>query len=168
MVEDIYVIDASSLIRIKPEDYPQDIFVSLWSNMENLVKEGRLKSSILVFDELKRKDDNIYKWAKKNKNMLFIDITPQQTKIVKEILKTDDFRALVDHRAQGGEADPFIIAIALEKDVQQTLTSFNKKKIVVTEEKLRGNKITIPYVCQHFGIECIKIFDMFRREGWWW
>lgn len=168
MVENIYVIDASSLIRIKPEDYPHDIFVSLWSNMENLVREGRLRSSILVFDELKRKDDHIYEWAKKNKSMLFIDITPQQTKIVKEILKTDDFRALVDPRAQGGEADPFIIAIAREKEAQQTLISFNKKKIVVTEEKLSGNKIRIPFVCQHFEIECINIFDLFRREGWKW
>ena len=72
MVENIYVIDASSLIRIKPEDYPHDIFVSLWSNMDDIVREGRLKSSILVFDELRRKDDHIYQWAKKNKDMLFL------------------------------------------------------------------------------------------------
>ena len=167
MTNGIYVIDASSLIRIRPEDYPHDIFVTMWSNMENLVKEGRLISSILVFDELMRKNDEIYRWAKENKSM-FREITPQQAKWVKQILSTNNFSALVDAKAQGGQADPFIIAVALEKESQQTLISFDKEKTVVTEEELRGNKITIPFVCRHFGIKCINIFDLFRREGWRW
>jgi hypothetical protein len=40
------------------------------------------------------------------------------------------------------------------------------KRIVVTEEKIRGNKIKIPFVCNDFGIEAIDILDMFRVEGW--
>ena len=40
------------------------------------------------------------------------------------------------------------------------------KRIVVTEEKLRGNKVKIPYVCQEYTVEAIDILDMFRMEGW--
>ena len=169
MARNIYVIDTSSLIRIKPEYYPHDIFVSLWSNMENIVKEGRLISSKLVLDELKKMDDDIYKWAKRNKSM-FKKITPQQTKEVKNILGTKDFGALIDCGAQDGQADPFIIAIALEKEKQTSFPDFNKKikKMVVTEERLHGNRIRIPFVCQYFGVECTNIFDLFRREGWRW
>ncbi|RLG15018.1 MAG: hypothetical protein DRN71_02335 [Candidatus Nanohalarchaeota archaeon] len=40
------------------------------------------------------------------------------------------------------------------------------KRIVVTEEKLRENKIRIPFVCIQYRIESIDIIDMFRAEGW--
>lgn len=165
MAGEIYVIDTSSLIRIKPEDYPHDIFVTLWSNMENLVKSRRLMSSKLVLEELKKKNDDIYKWAKRNEEMFKEITTLEQTELVKQILKK--FPSLIDPDGQV-EADPFVITLALQKESQQTLDSFNKEKIVVTEEILQGNKIKIPFVCQHFGIECINIFDLFRREGWQW
>ncbi len=36
----------------------------------------------------------------------------------------------------------------------------------VTEEKIRGDKIKIPFVCKKFNIESIDVIDMFRAEGW--
>ncbi|ODS39412.1 MAG: hypothetical protein A7315_11110 [Candidatus Altiarchaeales archaeon WOR_SM1_79] len=173
MARNIYVIDTASLIRIKPEDYPHDIYVGQWSNIENIVKEGRLVSSKIVFEELGKRSDDIYEWAKRNRSM-FREITLQQTRLVKQIFNTDNFRALIDSNATEGQADPFIIAIALEKEKRQSsLFDSNEeiKKIVVTEETINPkhpNKIRIPFVCQHFGIECITLFDFFRREGWKW
>lgn len=173
MVRNIYVIDTSSLIKIKPEDYPHDIYVGQWLNIENIVKEGRLVSSKIVFEELGKRSDDIYEWAKRNKSM-FREVTLQQTKLVKQILDTDNFQALIDLKATEGQVDPFIIAIAREKEKRQiSLFDSNEKikKIVVTEETINPkhpNKIRIPFVCKHFGIECITLFDFFRREGWRW
>lgn len=164
---DVYVIDTSSFIRIKPEDYPPDIYATQWTNMGRLVKEHRLISSKIVFGELEEKNDNICIWANQNKTM-FKEITPQQTELVKQIINTDDFAALFDASAKGGQSDPFIIAMALEEEEQTTLDSLERKKIVVTEETLRGNRIRIPFVCNHYGIEYINIFDLFRREKWVW
>jgi hypothetical protein len=163
--ENTYVIDTSSLIEIKPEKHPPDIYVSMWRDIENLVKNGRLISHRYVLEELREyegKKDEILKWADEHKN-IFKDVTPQQVKLVQKILKK--FPSLV--KPDGlVEADPFIIALALEKEPQQTfLTS---QKIVVTEEKLKGNKIKIPFVGKDFGVICINIFDMFRMEGWRW
>jgi len=167
MREDIYVIDTSSLIEIKPENFPPDIYVSMWKDIENLTKNGRLISHVYVLEELRKyegKEDEILKWAEKHKN-IFKDVTPQQFKLGQQIL--GKFSSLIDANGSG-EADPFIIALALEKDSQQTLFPSTFEKIVVTEEKLKGNKIKIPFVCQHFGVDCINIFSMFRREGWRW
>ena len=167
MREDIYVIDTSSLIEIKPENFPPDIYVSMWRDIENLIRSDRFISHKYVFEELRKyegKRDEILKWVEKHKK-IFKDITPQQTKIVKQIL--EKYPSLIDTNGSV-EADPFIIALALEKDPQQALFSSTFEKIVVTEEKLKGNKIKIPLICQHFRINCINIFSMFRREGWRW
>ncbi len=47
---------------------------------------------------------------------------------------------------------------------QQTL--FKIKRIVVTEEKLRGNRENIPFISNELAIEAIDIITMFRAEGW--
>jgi len=49
---------------------------------------------------------------------------------------------------------------------QSTLDEVKLKRIVVTEEKIRGNKVRIPSVCQEYNVEAIDILDMFRKEGW--
>ncbi len=59
-----------------------------------------------------------------------------------------------------------MIALAIEmiRNPQKTLVKI--KRIVVTEEKIRGNKIKTPYVCKEYTVETIDILDMFRMEGW--
>ncbi len=48
----------------------------------------------------------------------------------------------------------------------QQRTLFEIKRVVVTEEKLRGDKIRIPYVCSKKSIEAIDMVELFRTEGW--
>ena len=59
-----------------------------------------------------------------------------------------------------------VIALAIEMTTDSQQTLFQIKKIVVTEEKLRGEKIRIPFVCQKYSIDSINIIEMFRIEGW--
>jgi len=47
---------------------------------------------------------------------------------------------------------------------QKTLIQI--KRIVVTEEKLRGNKENIPFISNEMSIEAIDDITMFRTEGW--
>ena len=94
---------------------------------------------------------------------MFKEPTGEQIKIVKEILKK--YPSLIK-KGKRFAADPWVIALAIERihDPQKTLVEI--KRIVVTEEKIRGNKIKIPYVCKDYTVEAIDILDMFRREGW--
>ena len=56
------------------------------------------------------------------------------------------------------------LAVDMKASYQQTIIEI--KRIVVTEEKLRGEKVKIPLVCQKYEIEAIGIIEMFRIEGW--
>jgi len=170
MTKNIYIIDTCSFRKI---DLPPDIFISMWKNIENLAKEGRFISHKLVLEEIREyisKKDVVNEWAEKHKDV-FKEVTLQQTKLIKEILATDNFCALIDLNATKGQADPFIIAMAMEKEEQHLLSGEEIKKIVITEEGMNPkhpNKIRIPFVCGHFRITCKNIFDLFRMEGWKW
>src|SRR3989338_9547423 len=159
-----YVIDTSSLIDLNKR-YPIDVFPSLWQKVEALIAKGHLISCREVLKEISVKDDALKKWAVKQKR-LFRELDAEQGKIVKEILLKHP--SLAQSENEVAAADPFLIALAivLSKDPQKTLGSDTKSHIIVTEEKLRGSRVKIPFVCQGYGIQCIPIIEMFRIEGW--
>jgi hypothetical protein len=117
---------------------PIDVFPSLWEKLEDLIKKGLLVSHEEVFNEIAQQDDMLEKWAKKNKS-LFKKPTPNQSKI---------------------------IALTKElKDAKQKML-WEIKRLIVTEEKIKGTKVRIPLVCQNYGIECMDRIEMFREEKW--
>ena len=62
-------------------------------------------------------------------------------------------------------ADPWVIALALA--VRENKRMFNQEYvcIIITEESKRRHN-GIPAVANHYGIECINLIELFRREGW--
>ncbi|MBU1199229.1 MAG: DUF4411 family protein [Nanoarchaeota archaeon] len=52
----------------------------------------------------------------------------------------------------------------MSTSVQKTLVQI--KRIVVTEEKTRGNRENIPFVSNEMSIEAIDVITLFRTEGW--
>ena len=159
-----YVIDSSSLIELNRR-YPIDVFPTLWKNVEDLINDGYLISHKEVFKEISVMDDSLNKWAKKQKR-LFRELDEKQMEIVREILKK--YPSLAKSDNESAAADPFVIALAVEmgSDPQKTLTSSVKGRIIVTEERLRGNRVRIPFVCKEYNLECINIIEMCRVEGW--
>ena len=159
-----YVVDSSSLIELNKR-YPIDIFPTLWKRVETLIDKGLLISPKEVLKEVSVMDDSLKKWAKQQKN-LFKELDEKQMEIVKEILKK--YPSLAKSDNETAAADPFVIALTveLERDPQKTLFQGTKGRVIVTEEKLRGNKIKIPFVCKDYNIECINIIEMCRIEGW--
>ena len=162
--QNFYVIDTSSLIDLNKR-YPIDVFPSLWQKVNALIAKGNLISCREVLKEISVKDDALRKWAVKQKG-LFRELDIEQSKKVREILAK--YPALAQSETEVAAADPFLIALAivLSNDPQKTLGLNTKTHVVVTEEKLRGNKIKIPFVCQDYKIQCIPIIEMFRIEGW--
>lgn len=161
MTRTVYIIDTSSLIKLNKHN-PMDIYHTPWKKMEGLIKSGRLCAPREVLEEINRFDDTLAEWSKKHRKM-FKEPTGEQIKIVKEILKR--YPSLIK-KGKRYAADPWVIALAIEMshDPQQALVEV--KRIVVTEEKIRGDKIKIPYVCEEYTVEAIDILDMFRMEGW--
>ena len=160
--KNFYIIDSCSLIDLH-RSVPMDIFKGFWKKLEELVNQGMLISHIQVFHEISKQDDELADWLKNHKKM-FYNVTPKQAEIVTVILKKYPSFVKVDNQF---DADPWLIALAkeLQEDPQKNLM-LDIKRLIVTEETLRGNKIKIPFVCQEFGIECINRFEMMREEGW--
>jgi hypothetical protein len=137
-----------------------DVYPSVWRSLEKLIKSGFLVSPKEVQKEINRKDNQLGEWAKKQKDF-FKEPTPTQISLIKEILAK--YPSIVKVDAKNG-ADPFVIALAIEMARNKQKTLFPVKRIVVTEEKLRGERIRIPYICQGYSIECIDVIEMFRAE----
>ena len=161
MTELVYIIDTSSLIEMNKHN-PMDIYETPWKNMDNLVKTGRLYAPKEVLDEIKRFDDDLAEWAKKHPQM-FKEPTREQIGIVKEVLKK--YPSLIK-KGKRFAADPWVIALAIELIRNSQTTLVKVKRIVVTEEKIRGNKVRIPFVCEDYTVEAIDVLDMFRLENW--
>lgn len=161
MSKNFYIIDSCSLVDLNRHN-PLDVFPSLWSKIGELINSGMMISHIEVFNEVSQQDDNLCKWLKKYKNM-FSNFSEKQAEIVKQILKKYPSFVKTDKRY---DADPWLIALAKEIKDSPQKTLFTIKRLIVTEESLRGNKIKIPFICNDFGVECINRVEMFRQENW--
>lgn len=160
--KNFYIIDSCSLIDLNKHS-PIDVFSGLWKKIADLIGSGMMISHIEVFNEITQQDDVLSEWAKKHKKM-FKNITPRQSEIVKEILKRYPSFVKKDSLY---DADPWLVALAKEvqEDPQQNLF-YRVKRLVVTEESLKGTKIKVPFVCKQFGIDCVSRIEMIRQEGW--
>ena len=161
MTINCYIIDTCSLVRLNRET-PLDVYPSQWKKLEGLATQGRLIAPKEVFNEISRADDQLKNWTKKQKKM-FKEPTKKQIEIVQEILR--DYPALIDVE-RDFDADPWVIALAVEMTTNPQKRLYTIKRVVVTEEKLRGNKVKIPFVCGKYSIETIDVITMFRTEGW--
>jgi len=149
-----YSIDTSAFLDGWVRYYPPDVFPPLWRKIEGLIATTELRASIEVGEELRRKDDGVYKWTK-SQNGLFSAIDLDIQFKVKEILT--QFPRLVSSQSNRTTADPFVIALAQIENC-----------IVVTGEKLTGsvNHPKIPDVCRQLNIRCMTLLEMIRNENW--
>ena len=152
-----YVFDSDSLINLFMHYYPRR-FPTLWEQFDALVSGGELISVREVFNEIGSRKDSLGTWAKKQKNILFLETTFEEFKFVAEIFQVRHFQAMIrkQERLKGKPvADPFVIARA------KILNA-----CVVTQEKKTENAAKIPNVCDHFGIPCINLEGFMEKENW--
>ena len=161
MTENHYVIDSCSLIDLKYRN-PMDIYKKPWNKLEELITKDRLLAPEEVLNEISKKDDDLYEWGRQQKG-LFVKPNARQIQIVSDILK--NYAHLIK-LSKEYVADPWLIALAIDRSKQTNLEGEVISWIVVTEEKLSGNKMKIPLVCRDYGIRTLSIMDMFREEGW--
>lgn len=150
----IYSLDSSSLINPWRRFYAPDVFPALWKNVEKLISGGKLMACHEVFQELKVGKDDLFKWAKKQK-FFFKPLTKNQVEIAKDIMNR--FPGLIDSKKTNPDADPFVIALAIEEGCT-----------VITYENGSSNpaKPKIPDVCKQMGVKCINFLDFCREQNW--
>ena len=149
----IYSVDSSALIHAWRRIYRPKNFGFVWDGFDALIAEGRFKASIEVYNELQKKDDELFAWCKVRKEEMFVEIDDNTQTIVAQIMR--DHPKLVDTTKGRSGADPFVIALAAT--VNPTMT-------VVTEEA--PGKSRIPDVCTARKIEYCGVADLIEKEDW--
>jgi len=162
----IYCIDTSSLVNIQ-RIYRISKLTGIWEFLDELVKQGRLVAPREVFKELEvGQGDEIFEWAKRNSS-IFKQLTTAQWLVAQDIANDPKFNGFIDPEKETPDADPFVIALAIEEQKQPRLIP--EQWIVVADEihSKRGKKVKIPDVCKdpRFNVECIMTEDLFDREG---
>lgn len=151
----IFAVDSSSLIHAWRRAYPPKHFPQFWRRLENLISDGRLFSSVEVLRELKKKDDELHVWCKKNSHV-FLPINDGLQDQVIEIM--GKYPRLVDTVKGRSAADPFVIGLARLSDPEWTVIS--------EENPGRLNSPKIPDVCRAEDIRCLRIVELIQEENW--
>jgi hypothetical protein len=149
----IYSADSSALIHGWRRIYRPKNFGFVWDRLGVLIEEGRLKASIEVYNDLEKKDDELFKWCKDRKEKFVVEIDDTIQAHVARIMKT--YPRLVDTVKGRSNSDPFVIALA---------ASTNPIMTVVTEEFV--GKVRIPDVCESEEIPYCGLADLIEREDW--
>lgn len=160
----IYFIDSSALITIN-RYYPSSIFPDLWKHLEELFRQQKMFSHDMVYDEIVSDSgpkDDIGQLIAKYKSSFF-SITNKQGKLALEILA--NFPRLIDPRAKRDEADPWIIALVIEKMQEENLFGNDSDFVVVSAESEKSDS-KIPAVCKHFKVRHLNLFQFFEDNGW--
>ena len=160
----IYYIDSSALITVN-RYYPSKVFPDLWKYFEELLKKKRIFSHEMVFDEIvpvSGPKDEIGKLIARHKSS-FCPITNKQGQLALKILA--NFPRLIDPRAKKDEADPWIIALVIEKMDELNLFGKDSDFVVVSAESEKSDT-KIPAVCKHFKVRHMNLFQFFEDNGW--
>lgn len=160
----IFCIDSSSFIHLH-RFYPPNFSKDIWSEFETLFDQNKIISHIIVFEELttgsKNKDD-LTKWIIP-KRKYFKDYSLIQLHYVSQII--NKFPNLIESDREKDQADPWLIALAIEEQLQMKL--FNpKQKVVVVNEESKNKLQKIPDVCNHYGLENLNLLELFKYFGW--
>jgi len=151
----LYSFDTSALIDGLERYYPAETFSGLWEAVDTLISDGRFFASAEVWEEIKKKDELVKKWADSRQSQVFVGTDAIVTLEVQKILET--FPRLVMSGGRRNRADPFVVAIAKLR-----------KATVVTGEGNDGsmNRPKIPFVCQEMKIPCVTFTEFISSEQW--
>jgi hypothetical protein len=149
----VYSADSSALIHGWHRIYRPKNFGFVWDRLGVLIEDGRFKASIEVYNDLAKKDDELFKWCNERKDKLVVDIDAATQAHLTRIMAA--YPRLVDTVSGRSGSDPFVIALAASAKPVMT---------VVTEE--HSGKVRIPDVCNAEKIDFCGLADLIERENW--
>jgi hypothetical protein len=154
----IYCVDADSLSEMSR--LRRDVLPSLWTTLEQLIADGRLLVPHEVVRELSRRYPETAAWLEQHGASVELD--NDQISIVRKIRKRV---ALTDVDQSEPSGDELVVALALARQPAQIAFETDSYVVVTQETRSTTGRRKIPNACDAFGVECIKLMDMFAREG---
>ena len=164
--QEVFIIDANSLITPFKEYYAFDIAPKFWTSLKTHIETGRVLILDCVKDEITTGDDKLSEWINSFDSKLVISkVTEDNVKVYGKIMNYIKTSGLYKDKALHywsdiKTSDPWLLAVARVKGIT-----------LVSEENGSGgisvknpNKYPkIPDVAKAFGVETIKVYEMVRR-----
>ena len=109
-----------------------------------------------MYEELKKKKDELSEWAKKNESF-FLKLDDGTHKKQKEVATyiTNKYNKEEEKIIFLGGADSYLIAYA----------KCHGMTVVTLEKPEDSPKIKIPNICEHFEVLCCNTFEMLEKKG---
>lgn len=150
----MYSFDTSSILNGRRDLLPPEVFPTLWSNVEQMIAGGSIRSVDVVLEELSRRDDDAHTWAK-TQVALFVPLDLQIQQATSRILAVHS--KLLGRGGGRNGADPFVIGLAIAYG-----------GCVVTEETASGRieKPRIPDVCEALGVPWVNLIGFVSQQSW--
>jgi hypothetical protein len=166
MGDQIFIIDANTLIAPYRIYYPFDIAPSFWEQMKGKILDGSVVILDMVHDEIMAGNDELTNWM----SSMQIDreiIDHRDSRIlagyssVLQYIQTSGLylpKALTEWSLET-VADPWLIAAAAAN--HYTLVTLEKSSGQVSR-KNPNSKAKIPDIASHFGVSVCSLYDMMR------
>lgn len=153
----LYLLDANVLITAHNTYYPIARVPQFWEWIIDNAEYSRIKIPYEILEELEagKKEDELFKWVKKNKKTLLLDEQADQL-LVNKVIEQGYAKDLTDDETHKLGCDPFLIAYAMAESGRCAVTLEASKP-----SAKRANR-RIPDVCKQLNIRCIDTFAMLR------
>lgn len=151
----MFVFDTSAFINGWRHHYFPATFPGVWTTVAAGLNDGRIMAPREVLNELQRRDDDIYEWAR-SLSAAFVDPSDEVQNAVGPIY------ALFSRPGDRDAADPWVVAEALTRGFA-----------VVTYEgrtfagpvSAKATKQKIPGVCAQLDVLCITMAEALSELG---
>ncbi len=160
----IYCFDTSAFVTLsRTSENIIELPKTLWEHLEAMMESGNIISHRIVFNEISSNSKNpdfIAKWIA-DKKECFIDRTDIQIAEIPKIVKK--FPGLINYAYEREQADPWLIALAIEKSKDNNLFEVSAS-VVVSQENPNSSK-KIPAACKAFNIGHLSLRSFFDEIG---
>jgi hypothetical protein len=160
-----YCLDASVYIQAYRTYYAFDLAPGFWRSLKEHAERGVIISPIAVYVELAKGNDELAKWAKENKEVVFSEPDQRVVEALRQIVDFSNLRYQDKHWVRDflDGADPWVIAHAKAHNLIVVAMEGNKGSEQINQKSKQFiGKIKIPNMCGHFGVKCISTFELAR------
>lgn len=160
-----YLLDSNVLIDANRDYYPRERVPEFWNWLLHQARNEIVKIPYEMYNEIIRGNDALVEWVKDQKDILVLS---EEVKLerVREVVSQGYAPDLNESELVQVGHDPFIIAYALDLEVESTVVTTE-----VSKPRRKRGKRHLPDVCKDFDVKCINTFELlreldFRTDNW--
>jgi predicted nucleic acid-binding protein len=150
-----FSFDTSAFINGQRDLFKPKTFGALWDEIARMIQAGTVLAVDEVKRELRRKDDDVARWARSQRG-LFVPLAHDIQQATRDVLAACP-RLMAQHGASRNSADPFVVGLALARG-----------GTVVTQETPASSprRPRVPDACVAVGVPWRTLPEFVDEQHW--